>query len=178
MTDVAENLKPSAIGYVTGDATKPEGEGLKIITHIVNDQNGWGSGFVLALSKRWSRPEVEYRRWMSEKIPKNVKLLGTMQLVPVENDIYVANIVGQHGVGRAADGSPPIRYEALSRGLGLVAQYALSYPERNVSVHAPRLGCSLAGGRWSEVEPLLEQHFVTNKIPVTIYDWPGGTYNP
>ena len=174
----AETMPPSPVLYVTGDATQPEGEGLRIIAHIVNDANGWGAGFVVALSKKWARPEAEYRRWMSEAATKNVKLLGAMQFVPVERDIWVANIVGQHGMGRGADGSPPIRYEALSRGLSFIAQYACDHPEKRVSVHAPRLGCGLAGASWSQVEPLLDRHFVLRNIPVTIYDWPGGTFNP
>ena len=41
------------IRYVTGDATRPEGEGPKIIVHICNDIGAWGRGFVLALSKRF-----------------------------------------------------------------------------------------------------------------------------
>ena len=44
------------IQYRTGDATRPEGDGPKIIAHICNDVGAWGKGFVLALSKRWNTP--------------------------------------------------------------------------------------------------------------------------
>jgi len=175
----AQTMQTSSVQYVTGDATQPEGEGLKIIAHCCNNAGKWGAGFVLALSKRWERPEREYLRWYEDHgTVKFRRLLGAMQLVPVEDDIFIANIVGQHGVGKSKDGKPPIRYDAISKGFGFIAQYAKDHPERNVSVHMPRIGCSLAGGSWSQIEPLLEKHFVTNGIPVTVYDWPGGAFNP
>ncbi|MFJ9407826.1 hypothetical protein [Streptomyces sp. NPDC101393] len=40
----------SAITYVQGDATAPQGKGVKVIAHVRNDLGGWGKGFVLALS--------------------------------------------------------------------------------------------------------------------------------
>ncbi len=55
----------TAIEYVSGDATRPVGDGCKVIVHICNDRGGWGKGFVLALSKRWKQPEAAYRNWYS-----------------------------------------------------------------------------------------------------------------
>ena len=45
------------IVYVTGDATRPVGTGNKVLVHVCNDVGGWGRGFVMALSARWSAPE-------------------------------------------------------------------------------------------------------------------------
>lgn len=160
-----------------GDATRPQGDGLKIIAHCCNNVGGWGAGFVLALSKRWPRPERAYREWAeSSGEVKFRKMLGAMQLVPVEDDIHVANIIGQEGMGRGSNG-PPIRYGALSKGFGFITQYGLN-TGRDFSVHMPRIGCGLAGASWSQVEPLLDQHFVARGIPVTIYTLPGTTFNP
>ncbi|MBM7418211.1 MULTISPECIES: hypothetical protein [Chryseobacterium] len=47
------------ITHLKGDATNPQTEGNKIITHICNDIGGWGKGFVLAISNRWKNPENE-----------------------------------------------------------------------------------------------------------------------
>lgn len=176
----AETMTPTAVRYVEGDATAPEGDGLKIIAHCCNNVGVWGAGFVLAVSRRWDRPEREYRAWFERQgSVKFRSMLGAMQLVPVEDDLAVANIVGQKGVaGRTTDGRPPIRYDAIARGFGYIAQYATTHPELDVSVHMPRIGCSLAGGSWAQIEPLIDRAFVTKKIPVTVYDWPGGTYNP
>ena len=37
-----------------------------IIAHVCNDVGGWGSGFVVARSAKWSKPEAAYRRWLGE----------------------------------------------------------------------------------------------------------------
>lgn len=169
----AKNQTTSEVQYVIGDATRPQGDGLKIIAHCCNNVGGWGTGFVVALSRRWPRPEKEYRAWFERHGPEKFRtLLGATQLVPVEDDVWVANIVGQNGLRRGIDGEVPVRYEAISTGLGYVADYAVGHPERQVSVHMPRLGCGLAGGSWEKIEPLLEQHFVERGVPVTVYDLP------
>lgn len=49
------------IQYTTGDATQPLADGAKIICHVCNDIGGWGAGFVVALSRKWSEPERAYR---------------------------------------------------------------------------------------------------------------------
>lgn len=163
----------TAVRYITGDATRPTGDGLKIIAHCCNNVGAWGAGFVVALSRRWERPEREYRRWAEGHGDVKFRgMLGAMQLVPVEDDIYVANIVGQDGIGKSSGGKSPVRYDAISTGLRFVAQYALDHRDRRVSVHMPRIGCGLAGGQWSEIEPLLDRHFVAHGIPVTVYDLP------
>jgi len=169
-----------AVRYVTGDATAPEGDGLKVIIHCCNNIGTWGAGFVLALSAKWMRPEIEYRQWHRNRKERGEEELplGGMQLVPVEDDIYVANIIGQHGIRTAKGGVPPIRYEAIEKGFGYIAQFACDHPEKRVSIHAPRLGCNLAGGSWAKIEPLIDRYFVTKEIPVTVYDWPGSRFNP
>jgi hypothetical protein len=35
----------------------------------------------------------------------------------------------------------------------------------------PRIGCGLAGGEWSIVEPLIEEHLVKVGVPVTVYNF-------
>lgn len=57
--------------YLKGDATNPQTEGNKIIAHICNDLGGWGKGFVLAISRRWKKPENEYRKCMFMILIKN-----------------------------------------------------------------------------------------------------------
>lgn len=42
-----------SLEYVTGDATHPHGEGRKMTIHVCNNVRAWGSGFVVAISKRW-----------------------------------------------------------------------------------------------------------------------------
>jgi hypothetical protein len=35
----------------------------------------------------------------------------------------------------------------------------------------PRIGCGLAGGEWSKVEPLIEEHLCGAGLAVTVYDF-------
>ncbi|GIF52219.1 O-acetyl-ADP-ribose deacetylase (regulator of RNase III) [Asanoa ferruginea] len=150
------------IRYVTGDATRPLGAGPKIIAHVCNDTGGWGRGFVVALSRRWPEPERAYRAWHRD----GAALLGEAQLVAVEPGLWVANMVGQHGLRRAGN-RPPIRYDALRRCLASVAEEAAALV---ASVHMPRIGAGLAGGRWEEIEPIIVDEVVAKGIQVTVYD--------
>ena len=155
----------AGIAYIKGDATCPQAKGVKIICHVCNDIGGWGKGVVLALSKRWEEPEAEYRKWYAAGKGGGFAL-GAVQFVQVEPYIWVANMVGQRGTKRGSSG-PPIRYEAVAACL---AQVAAKAREFGASVHMPRIGCGLAGGKWSEIEPLIEQHVVGAGVPVTVYD--------
>ncbi|MGB3404347.1 MAG: hypothetical protein WBA77_16810 [Microcoleaceae cyanobacterium] len=63
------------IQYIKGDATSPQVNGNKIICHICNDIGGWGKGFVLAISNKWSSPEADYRRWYAERDQNDFAIL-------------------------------------------------------------------------------------------------------
>ncbi|MEV5458009.1 macro domain-containing protein [Streptomyces cellulosae] len=153
------------ITYVRGDATVPSVKGVKIIAHVCNDIGGWGKGFVLALSRRWPEPEAAYRAWHRDRAANDFGL-GAVQLVQAERYVWVANMVGRRGVRTGSKGVP-VRYEAIDTALDRLAGPAL---ELGASVHMPRIGCGLAGGTWSRVEPLVENRLVRRGIPVTVYD--------
>jgi O-acetyl-ADP-ribose deacetylase (regulator of RNase III) len=42
--------------------------------------------------------------------------------------------------------------------------------ELQTSVHMPRIGCGLAGGEWSKVEPIIRETLSKAGIEVTVYD--------
>lgn len=156
-------MKPSIpIQYVVGDATRPIGAGIKIIAHCCNDVGVWGAGFVLALSRRWKRPEESYLNGFDVMNP------GGVQFVKVEDDIIVANIIGQHRTG-PSNGVPPVRYAWLHSGFQKIEAFAAAY---KASVHMPRLGCGLAGGQWPVVEALILEDLSEKGIPVFVYDLP------
>jgi O-acetyl-ADP-ribose deacetylase (regulator of RNase III) len=154
---------------VRGDATAPVADGNRVIAHICNDIGGWGKGFVVAISKRWPEPEREYRRWYQER-EQNDFALGALQLVKVSPDTWVANMVAQHGVRASSDG-PPIRYDAVGGCLEKLAAQALTL---SASVHMPRIGCGLAGGKWERIEPLVRESLCGRGVRVRVYDFDGG----
>jgi len=153
------------IEYKKGDATNPLGKENKIIVHICNDIGGWGKGFVMAISKRWKLPEAKYREWFKSKENFN---LGEVQFVQVEQDLWIANLIGQHKINKDENGNAPIRYDAIENGLSKVAHFA---KEINASVHMPRIGCGLAGGKWETIEPLIEKTISEKDIDTTVYDF-------
>lgn len=163
------------IKYINGDATYPQGEGIKIIVHIVNDLGAWGNGFVIAISKRWKKPELSYREWHKDRA-QNDFISGSIQIIKVEDDIYVANMIAQHGISKYIKGGmmdditpevPPIRYEALRECLKKVCIIAKKH---NASIHGPRFGAGLAGGDWSIIEQIINEELISQNVNVTIYD--------
>lgn len=145
------------IKYIIGDATEPQGEGTKIICHVCNNVGAWGAGFVLAVSKKWKEPEAAYREMTERK-------LGTVMIIPVEKDILVANMIAQHGVGCNETGLPPIRYGAVRAALAAVNDLAYKI---NATIHMPRIGCGLAGGRWEDIEQIIKD---VASVDVIVYD--------
>lgn len=166
------------IEYVKGDATRPAGDGPKVLVHCCNDKGAWGAGFVLALSRRWPHVEAAYRTWARTAmadLPTDWRgrvevtgpfLLGEVQFVLAEPGLWVANLVGQRGTA-AMNGEPPIRYEAVTEGLREVRLFAAS---RGAEVVMPRMGAGLAGGRWERIEEIVEDELTSKDVRVTVYD--------
>ena len=174
-----------AVTYVVGDATRSVGAGSKLVAHVCNDVGAWGSGFVLALTRRWREPETYYRAWHKmrtrdarafacELSGRALEMtgdfgLGQSQLVGVGEGIFVLNMVAQHGLRPASSVTPTIRYDALA----LCLRQADAFAKRlGASIHMPRIGCGLGGGSWDTIEPLIGRLVSAD---VTVYDLSKGT---
>lgn len=163
------------ITYLKGDVTVPQCAGTKIIAHMCNNMGGWGKGFVLAISKRWKQPEDLYRKWHKTKFyhdglgSDDNFCLGNIQLVPIDKYIFVANMIAQQGMKTGSNG-PPIRYDALETCLSKLSEMALDI---QASVHMPRIGCGLAGGKWEKVEPIIQKTLNNVNVNVYVYDYEG-----
>lgn len=168
--------------YTTGDATQPQGGGPQLLIHCCNDEGGWGSGFVLALNRRFGTgpgsPRHAYRTWHHQGLHPQASgpfELGHIQTVTVDDSLlsslHVINMIGQHKtINSLPKGAgPPIRYDALKAALRRVRQKAI---QLKASVHAPRFGAGLAGGNWHRIEQLIDQQLTSHNIDVTIYDLP------
>ena len=152
----------SILEHIKGDATRPIGDGNKIIVHCCNDIGAWGAGFVVALSRQWKEPERQYKQW--HRSNKGFKL-GNVQYVKVEDDIVVCNMIGQRDI-RTKGKVAPIRYGAIKKCLTKVKDAAL---KNNASVHCPLFGSGLAGGKWEVIEEMLEEVLCGNGVSVTVY---------
>lgn len=171
--------------HIKGDCTYPVGSGVKLIIHCCNDLGVWGAGFVLALSHRWpcqdiNSPEDRYLEWSlagysSPSIPLELEelegpdleapfQLGQVQFVEAEKDLWVANLIGQHGVGRGK--VPPIRYEAIQEGLKACRAFCLDH---KATAHFPKFGAGLAGGSWDRIKALIDQELVNHQVGCVCY---------
>lgn len=164
---------------ILGDATIPQGSGLKLIPHICNNVGAFGAGFVLALSKKWPEPEKAYRDWYRSRscniegfeiaIPFD---LGRIQLVSVSPEITIANMIAQSGLSSFSKNDnkvrPPIRYGALVKCMFRVLQQA---NRLQASIHCPKFGAGLAGGDWNIIEQMIQEIWVENGLSVTVYEF-------
>lgn len=166
------NYKKATLTYIDGDVREPIGKGLKVVVHCCNDIGVMGAGVALSLSNKWTNVKQDYREWYKDN--KTFKL-GNTQFVAVEHDVIVCNMIGQHGCGFDADGNPPVRYEAITKGLRQITKRLKAhwYSRPKGSVHCPRFGSDLAGGDWNIIEKIIKTELVAKGINVTVYDWKG-----
>lgn len=170
------------IKYVAGDATEPQGSGVKIIAHICNDVGAWGAGFVLALSAVDERPEDYYKDWhfRDGELPQALSnrprfVLGNIQFAPFNarntGGVFVCNMIAQRGVlrVRCAQNVELVDYHALTLCSRKLSETAASIA---ATVHMPRIGCGLGGGAWDKVEPIIMRELSAWNVPVTVYDLP------
>ena len=157
----------NTVSYVRGDATQPRGEGTKLIAHVVNDKAAtWGGGFASFVRKKWPSVQEEFKEWVNEN--PNRLALGKWHLAPIEERLFIFNMISQHGYGPST--KPRIRYRALESCLDELASAAA---KRGASIHMPRIGCGEAGGSWGIVSELIDSKLCQRGLKVTVYDLPG-----
>lgn len=157
------------ITYLSGnDVREPvEAGSVNLILHCCNDINLMGAGVARALFEQW--PEVKSKYHYAFEHNKNNKL-GDVHFAKVEANIYVGNIIGQHTISTNKDGGPPIRYWAIDKAFKSIVR-SIEKRDEEVVVNIPYLmGCDLAGGRWEEIEYLINKNFTNNSILVYVYD--------
>ncbi|AVD99305.1 hypothetical protein SEA_BILLNYE_128 [Streptomyces phage BillNye] len=156
------------VTYVKGDATKPQGDGKKIIAHVCNDEGLWGSGFVLAVNKLSPLPRMLYlqeHKFWTEEAGFTFTPLGVTQLVTVAENLMVCNMVAQHRTIRHVE--KPICYKSLEAALNELAGRAR---DEEATVHMPRIGAGLARGNWEVIESIVNRTLTLQDVDVTVYD--------
>jgi hypothetical protein len=157
-------------------------EGNIVIPHVCNDIGGWGSGFVLAVSKHFPLAETAYRDW--NKIGKTNWVvndthkiaydsipfeLGQTQFVQVKQsppkNIWIANMIGQHNV--CSKVFKPIRYAALVRAMEKVGEFART---QKAEIYCPKFGSDLAGGTWEFIVELIQEIWHDIDVTVCIFE--------
>lgn len=157
-----DKLQNKRIQIEFGDATKPKGQGNKIIAQVVNTSAALGFGFGKSLSKNFPDIKTELKRW---KQNKSEFVLGNSQLLHVTTDTYVFQILAQKGL-RAKPGETLLDYASLKQGLVELREKAL---QLNADVYMPLIGSGQAKGKWEIIEGLIFSELVNQDVKVTIY---------
>lgn len=126
------------------------------ICHQVNCQNVMGAGVAKALYEKWPSVKVEYHNFC-RKHRTPADLLGTYQLVSVDEDKRVINIFGQLEFGRSKT-TVYTDYAALEKVFAAICQLdgSFAFPHG--------IGCGLANGDWNIVYSLLEKYFADRDV--------------
>lgn len=160
--------------YIKGDATEPQGEGVKLVIHIVNDIGRFGSGFAKAIKDRYPIVRNKYIEWFRNQ---HNFVLGQNQFVKVTDELWFCNMIAQHGI-IGKHNPTPIRYDALRKCLQEVCLFCkrmntednATLPITKWSVFGPRFGSKLAGGDWQKIEKIISEELINNGIDITIYE--------
>lgn len=133
-----------------------------IIGHQVNCQGVMGLGLAAKIKNKYPIVFKRYRQLVNMYNSNKKILLGTAQIIKVDENKYVANLFGQFYYGR---GKRHTDYKSLYQALETLKQKAKKH---NLTVALPYgLGCGLAGGNWNIVKGLINKTF--EDYEVTIY---------
>jgi O-acetyl-ADP-ribose deacetylase (regulator of RNase III) len=159
--------KLPTVQEVDGDALQPRGKGNKVVAHVVpNTTVIWGGrGFASALRRRF--PQT-WEAFQAETLgSKRAPALGDVFLAKVSEDVTVAHMVAQQGIGPSK--SQRLRYSALSQCLQAVREQATRL---NATVHMPRVGTGHGGADWHIVRELIAEELVDKGVQTTVYRLP------
>lgn len=151
------------IKYINADALVPQDKNKPtFILHACNNWGKWGAGFVLAISNKWSSPEKIYRSRKSWK-------MGNIDVVHVDHNIYVINMICQNGIRKRGDhpNKTYINYDQLRICLDK-AKIEMNKISTNYNINMPKIGCGLAGGNWSLIEPIIQDVFNDGLINIYV----------
>lgn len=150
----------------TGDLFKAlenrESKAKILIPHVCNDMGGWGSGFVLSVSRFSSLPEKIYRE------EDNLRL-GTTQFVRCHDNITVANMIAQRSTKSSAN-PKPIKYLSLAQAMSWVKSHCKTNGIKHIC--CPRFGSDLAGGNWEFIKELIQELWLDYGLNVNCFVLP------
>jgi len=158
------------IKYKIGDATNPT-EKPAILLHIVNNLGIAGAGIAKTISNKFPLAIQEYKY--------NFKsyTLGDVCFSKVTDNLWIAHMFGQKGIGQNEFGMPPIRYDSLEECLWRVKDYKkkleMMYTDNQnqyikLSLVGPKFGAGLSMGSWFTIEQIIDKV----GLDIIIYELP------
>lgn len=151
------------IKEVDGDLFEMTKDRACIIVHGINNKNRWGRGFVLPLAEHFPQSKIDYHAWQPY-----TRSLGDTCVTRISPYKYIVGIVTQEKIisnyknDDVHTTTAPFNYDGFVKGLIEVARLA---KELDLPIVMPRIGCSLGGGEWRLIKPLID-YYLTD---VTVY---------
>jgi len=141
-----------------------------VIPHCCNNLGVMGAGVAKSLKEKWPSITFNYMAAMKEHGLKN--WLGELFFEHVEDDICVANMIGQDGVV-SVNNFKPVKYWALLKAMQeTLVMAGIAVPAgKKVVFHCPKFGSDLAGGKWEVIEELIKETWVDRGLDVVIYEF-------
>ena len=140
------------IQTLVGDALlHPDG----LIVHGCNCQGVMGSGFALAVKKRYPHVYQEYVRRHKETPWQ----LGEVQIIEVGPSKYICNAMTQVKYGPG--GRRYVEYFAIEECFWMINQVANAL---QLDVIFPKIGAGLAGGDWEIISGIIDEVVTAPKI--------------
>lgn len=157
------------IKFMKGDLFKNLPTDKKtLIPHVNNNLGKWGAGFVLGLSSYDKKPEIEYKNWHKAIFLNNLPFkLGEVQIVKCNDNVTVANMIGQDGIV-SYNNSVPIKYWALDKAMCTIRDQWITL--QLDEIRCPFFGTGLAKGNKDIIQSLINKIWIDASIPVTIFE--------
>lgn len=158
------------ITYKKGDVLTGMSQ-ARILTHVVNNCNGFGKGFAANLARKHPQVKKEYHGWFMRgeqfaDCPGDAFRLGNIQPVTVSDSLTVINMLAQNGY-KSKRNPRPLDYAALAQCLVKVRETALAAKR---PVVMPKIGTGWAGGDWTVIEKLIVDNLCNAGVEVICFE--------
>ncbi len=125
-----------------------------VIVHGCNAEGVMGAGFALALKRLYPKAFEAYRKSFEQN---GLELGSVVVYIQDPGDMYQDPLVIANAITQQTTGTDrrQVDYPAVRKCFKEVARLArISFVK---DVHFPLIGCGLAGGEWSVIEPIIEE---------------------
>jgi O-acetyl-ADP-ribose deacetylase (regulator of RNase III) len=123
---------------------------IQVLVHGCNCKGYMGKGLALEIKERCPEAYVANKN--------SPRMLGTYSSAIINNSFFVVNAYTQDRI-RNYVGERVVNYEAVYRSLEHI-KIAFT----GTIFGMPRIGCSLAGGNWRIIEPMIEEIFEEDNV--------------
>ena len=144
-----------------------------IIVQQVNCQGVMGGGLAKQILMKYPEVPKEYKKYWTKqkkKIEKTRELLGEVLYVDTYDGKIIANVFGQDHIRKGISDKTLYTEEwALLKGIQEVKEKA---SKLGLSVAIPTfIGCGMANGDWSVIQPKIEEIFEYSGVDVTFFHY-------